>query len=306
MHSWRYCTWYIYTIFAGYFKHIHFLLAIEYGSVTSLAISADHTTIACGHSQGYIVVWDIRKPSHPVRTIDPISPSQVIGALSAPQQQVPRKEGHVKGTSILHIGFVGVKKSDIVSGDDQGMAFYHALYKVLLVNAVDTTRILGRYQNLTLTPEVAARLPTPQPKPKRPSTVFAMQPLPLGQIPHPAENFGLVALLTPYKMIIVGLKPTPQTLYKFLKPKLVDHKLESQVNVESLSGCLAWLPSIKSDAADPMLAFAWGNHLFILRVSQNGRPLKKGAQLEFVKVGEWKSKEAIVSIQWINRQASTR
>lgn len=204
-------------------------------------------------------MWDIRKPSHPVRTIDPISPSQVVGALSAPQQQVPRKEGHVKGTSILHIGFVGVKKSDIVSGDDQGMAFYHALYKVIMVNAVDTTRILGRYQNLTLTPEIQraqtvaanARLklqstPSIQSKPRRPSTVFAMQPLPLGQIPHPAENFGLVALLTPYKMIIVGLKPTPQTLYKFLKPKLhVDQPSQSKVNVESLSGCLAWLPSIK-------------------------------------------------------------
>lgn len=175
-------------------------------------MSADHTTIACGHSQGYIVVWDIRKPSYPIRTIDPISASQVVGALSTPQQQVPRKEGHVKGSSILHIGFVGVKKTDIVSGDDQGMAFYHALYKVIMVNAVDTTRILGRYQNLSLTPEIQraqtlaanARLrlqsPSALPKPRRPSTVFAMQPLPLGQIPHPAENSGLVALLTPYKV----------------------------------------------------------------------------------------------------------
>ena len=81
-----------------------------------------------------------------------------------------------------------------------------------MVNAVDTTRILGRYQNLSLTPEIQraqtlaanARLrlqsPSVLPKSRRPSTVFAMQPLPLGQIPHPAENFGLVALLTPYKV----------------------------------------------------------------------------------------------------------
>ncbi|KAL7316971.1 hypothetical protein PS15m_003385 [Mucor circinelloides] len=332
--------------------------AIELGSVTSLAVSADHTTIACGHSQGYIVVWDIRKPSHPIRTIDPISASQVVGALSAPQQQVPRKEGHVKGSSILHIGFVGVKKTDIVSGDDQGMAFYHALYKVIMVNAVDTTRILGRYQNLSLTPEIQraqtlaanARLrlqsPSVLPKPRRPSTVFAMQPLPLGQIPHPAENFGLVALLTPYKMIIVGLKPSPQTMYKFLKPKVVahpDHAIDaddrSKANIEPLSGCLAWLPSIKLGhngakqvskskdqlaSSDPMLAFAWGNHLFILRVSvssnnqdtkqpqTNGRgprlptpspkANKKGTNLEFIKIGEWKCKEAIVGVQWINRQ----
>lgn len=186
--------------------------AIELGSVTSLAISSDHTTIACGHSQGYIVVWDIRKPAAPIRTINPISVNQVIGTLSNPQQSVNRTEGHVKGTSVLHIGFVGVKKSDIVSANDQGMAFYHSLYKIIVVNGVSTTRILGRYQNLSLIPEiqraqsVAAnarlrlQLPTIIPKPRRPNTVFAMQPLPLGQIPHPTETFGLVALLTPYKV----------------------------------------------------------------------------------------------------------
>ncbi|RCI03453.1 Vacuolar protein sorting-associated protein 8, partial [Rhizopus stolonifer] len=313
--------------------------AIELGSVTSLAVSADHTTIACGHSQGYIVVWDIRKPAYPIRTIDPISVNQVAGAISTPQQQVPRKEGHVKGASILHIGFVSVKKSDIVSGDDQGMAFYHTLYKVIMVNAVDTTRILGRYQNLSLTPEiqraqtVAAnarmRLQSPSvlPKPRRPSTVFAMQPLPLGQIPHPAENFGLVALLTPYK---------------FLKSKTMHSQNNntddrSKANIEPLSGCLAWLPVLKTGhnnaakevskgkeqppTGDPMLAFAWGNHLFILRVCvnhENKQPVtngrvpripttppkvnKKGVTLEFVKVGEWICKDAIVGIQWINRQ----
>lgn len=333
--------------------------AIELGSVTSLAVSADHTTIACGHSQGYIVIWDIRKPAAPTRTINPISVNQVIGTLSNPQQQVRRSEGHVKGTSVLHIGFVGVKKSDIVSADDQGMAFYHSLYKIVMVNAIDTTRILGRYQNLSLIPEiqraqsVAAnarmrmQLPSILPKPRRPSTVFAMQPLAIGQVPHPSENFGLVALLTPYKMIIVGIKPTPQTLYKFLKPKSgtkPDNKpiLEddrSKANIEPLSGCLAWLPVIKMGAkdvpkgtkdqntpSDPMLAFAWGNHLFILRVAvensntstkptANGRskaiasppPItpksgKKGVSLDFVKVGEWKCKDAIVGIQWINRQ----
>ncbi|KAI9250799.1 Golgi CORVET complex core vacuolar protein 8-domain-containing protein [Helicostylum pulchrum] len=323
--------------------------AIELGSVTSLAISSDHTTIACGHSQGYIVVWDIRKPAAPIRTINPISVNQVIGTLSNPQQSVNRTEGHVKGTSVLHIGFVGVKKSDIVSANDQGMAFYHSLYKIIVVNGVSTTRILGRYQNLSLIPEIqraqsvaaSARLrqhlPTIIPKPRRPNTVFAMQPLPLGQIPHATENFGLVALLTPYKMIVVGIKPTPQTLYKFLRPKVSkhpDHKIDSQDDIskpiiEPLSGCLAWLPVIKLGPnkdqnlpSDPMLAFAWGNHLFILRVSVdnnepskvavNGRSRattppppksnKKGVNLEFVKIGEWKCKDAIVGIQWINRQ----
>jgi hypothetical protein len=150
-------------------------------------------------------------------------------------------------------------------------------------------------------------------------------------------------------MIIVGIKPTPQTLYKFLKPKAThsDHKINSdddrsKANIEPLSGCLAWLPVVKlgpnkeaatkgakdqNPPSDPMLAFAWGNHLFILRVSvdnsdgskitatANGRSRvttttppptpkasKKGLTLEFFKVGEWKCRDAIVGIQWINRQ----
>ncbi|KAG1360274.1 hypothetical protein G6F62_000126 [Rhizopus arrhizus] len=286
--------------------------AIELGSVTSIAISSDHTTIACGHSQGYIVIWDIRKPMQPIRTISPIPANQIL-----PQQQVaPRKEGHIQGASILHVGFVGVKKSEIVSADDQGMAFYHMSYKMIMINAVDSTRILGRYQNLSLAPDNIQ-----QSKPRKPSTVFAMQPLPLGQVAHPAENFGLVALLTPYKMIIVGLKPAPQTLYKFLKPKMSKQVVEngSKAHVESLSGSLAWLPVLKSGhnyINDPMLAFAWGNHLFILRVCiesnrsaktnqkarSNTKSAVRGVNLDFVKFGEWKSKEPIVNIKWINRQ----
>ncbi|KAG1468723.1 hypothetical protein G6F56_003671 [Rhizopus delemar] len=136
--------------------------AIEIGSVTSLTISSDHTTIACGHSQGHIVLWDIRKPAQPIRTIDPIPVSQV-----ASQQQIaPRKEGHIQGASILHLGFVGVKKTEIVSADDQGMSFYHMCYKMIMINGVDSTRILGRYQNLSLTPDNGQ-----QPKPRKPSTL---------------------------------------------------------------------------------------------------------------------------------------
>lgn len=192
-----------------------FNIAVEVGAVTALAISSDHTTIASGHIQGSIIVWDISRPATPLRTIDPIFASSLPSSSAAPN----RKEGHLRGTAILHLGFAGVKRSEIVSGDNQGMAFYHVLYKVVMVNATETTRILGRYHNLTLPTSngekdgeaataaaaaLASRMledETPvAPKPKRHSTVFAMQPMPLGQAQHPSENFGLVALLTPYKV----------------------------------------------------------------------------------------------------------
>src|SRR5215204_3096049 len=75
------------------------------------------------------------------------------------------------------------------------MAFYHNLYKVVMVNATETTRILGRYP----VPTPASQTPIAS-KPRRPSTVFGLAPLPLGQSPHGSEGFGLVAMLTPYKV----------------------------------------------------------------------------------------------------------
>jgi hypothetical protein len=61
-------------------------------------------------------------------------------------------------------------------------------------------------------------------------------------------------------MIIVGLKPSCQTKFKFLKPKLMvpmeadphhDH-LKSDMH-ENLSGCLAWLPATKGPAGKKRL-----------------------------------------------------
>lgn len=118
-------------------------------------------------------------------------------------------------------------------------------------------------------------------------------------------------------MVLVGLKPMPQTLFKFPKPKLLKQQVEdgSKAVVERLSGSLAWLPVLKlgdSSKNDPMLAFAWGNHLFIFQVSaesnmtvkarSNTKTTKHAVNLEFIQIGEWKCKEPIVGIQWINRQ----
>lgn len=68
----------------------------------------------------------------------------------------------------------------------------------MLVNATETTRILGSYP--TQTSASQASVPS---KPRRPSTVFGLSPLPLGQTPHGSESFGLVAMLTPYKVFIL-------------------------------------------------------------------------------------------------------
>lgn len=90
-------------------------------------------------------------------------------------------------------------------------------------------------------------------------------------------------------MIIVGLKPTPQTQYKFLKPKPIQFMNTSSTDplevaatnteaqkeqagnkppVESLAGCLAWLPATKSDTAvdkpSPKGKILYLNHYIII------------------------------------------
>ncbi|CAG8499382.1 17627_t:CDS:10, partial [Acaulospora colombiana] len=274
--------------------------AVEHGAVTALAISSDHTQIVSGHAQGYIYIWDIQKSTIPMRSIVPISSNVALGG---------RKEGHIRGSAILHVGFVGVRKNGIVSGDDHGLAFYHNLYKVMMVNATETTRILGRY------PSPAQETAS---KPKRPSTIFGLAPLPLGQLPHGSESFGLVAMLTPYKMIIVSTKPTAMPPYKYLKPK--NAASDSITPSKSTSGCLAWYPADKLQPdpdspiihTDPLLAFSWGNHLIIIKVSVvlptvpevaiKKRRQKREIRLEFTQIGEWKSRNSIVGLQWLSSQ----
>lgn len=113
------------------------------GAVTALALSHDHTCIAAGFSTGCIQIYNLTNPTTPIRSVPPTSLSLVYSG---------RKEGHIRGSRIVSIGFVAGRHTAIVSADVHGLAFYHALGKVLFVEASDVLRILGRY-------------PDPQPPP---------------------------------------------------------------------------------------------------------------------------------------------
>ncbi|KAF9568372.1 Vacuolar protein sorting-associated protein 8 [Mortierella alpina] len=237
--------------------------ALEHGSVCSIAISSDHTYMVAGHSLGSIIVWNISKPNVPSRIIPPISKEVALSG---------RKLGHIRGSAVLNVGFVGIKRAEVVSADDQ----------VMMVNAVETTRLLGKY---------------PAPK-------FA----------RGYDNRGA--------LLIVCVKPQPQTLFKFLRPK----DLQSRDGEPSavVSGNLAWFPATKSlrgSETNPMLAFSWNRHLYIFQVvkasgqiptstathlSPERKPVQeansKNSKLDFVKVGDWICREGIVGIQWVRPQ----
>lgn len=204
-------------------------------------------------------------------------------------------DGHIPDVSIRHLGFLGTRHTALVSADDRGMAFSHLASRGMgaVGRAVKTTRILGRYPSDT----VAG-------KPRKPSTVLAFAPLPLGNVERGTDTLGLTAMLTPYLLVIVSTTPIAQTQHKAARPKDV-------VAHSAMSGCLAWFPAVKLKVSDPKtgsetskakLVYCWSNVLTVLDVDEIESPDRdKPSSLTFKPRSRWKAEEAIVAVQWLSR-----
>ena len=151
-----------------------------------------------------------------------------------------------------------------------------------------------------------------------------MSPLPLGTTAHPTDAYNLIALLTPIKLVVVGLKPTPKTWYR-------RHRTEEERSAKSrYKGVLAWYRSISPPSSapavqtngkgkappvtgtTPMLVYGWGNSLSLLRVSENKfeQEVKnpKNGKVKRVEVGRivfeegktWTVGGDMLALQWLN------
>ena len=246
--------------------------------------------IVGGHSTGNIMVWQLEKPKTPFLHIPPVDRVQVLE---------DNCNGHVNGSVVLHVGFLGTRHTAIVSADDRGMAFSHLASRGLgpLGRSVATTRILGRYQ-----PAKGATA-----KFQKPSSILALAPLPLGNVERATDLLGLTAILTPYLLVIVSTTPIAQTQHKAPRPKeLTPHS--------ALSGCLAWFPAVKlkvanNEATQPVsrtkLVYCWSSILTILEIGEPDYEDVQGKEastfLQFQPRSRWRSPEAIVAVQWLSR-----
>ncbi|KAM7194486.1 Golgi CORVET complex core vacuolar protein 8 domain containing protein [Rhypophila sp. PSN 637] len=265
--------------------------AVESGPITSIAISADHSTVAGGHANGNIFTWDTTRASKPFLTIPHLDPSQLTNRTV---------DGHVPNTAITHLGFLGTRHTALVSADDRGMAFSHLATRGTgaLGRTVKTTRILGRYPDSK--PPVGKTL--------KPSTVLAFASLPLGNVEMATDTMGLTAMLTPYLLVIVSTTPIAQTQHKSARPKEVTAH-------SAMTGCLAWFPAVKLKVADPVtgsqiskvkLVYCWSNVLTVLDVDEIPAEDKdKPPSLRFRARSRWKCEEAIVAVQWLSRSVLT-
>ncbi|KAI6134537.1 Golgi CORVET complex core vacuolar protein 8-domain-containing protein [Pisolithus croceorrhizus] len=276
------------------------------GSVSALALSHDHTYVASGHDSGYVQLFNLKNPHSPVRTIAPASLPLVLSG---------KQEGHLAGSRIIDVAFVAGRHTAIISADDHGLAFYHNLGKILFVEASDTIRILGNYPQSGPREESSLQFRSFRRWRLR-NPVLSMAALPLGTAPHPTDVYQLVAMLTPSKLIVVGMRPTPKTWLKHLREGTPDTTASDRCR-----GTLAWYPSIKasegkkddiSEPTSPVIAYSWGKVVQIMRVSEtkikqvatNSRTGKKReidvGTLVFQNRGKWVGDDTVLALQWLN------
>ena len=267
------------------------ILAVESGAITSVALSADHLIVAGGHANGSIFTWETARAARPFLHIP---------SLESAQMSNRSVDGHVPNVAIRHLGFLGTRHTALVSADDRGMAFSHLATRGMgaVGRSVKTTRILGRYPNDTATLG----------KSRKPSTVLAFAPLPLGNVERGSDTLGLTAMLTPYLLVIVSTTPVAQTQHKAARPKEVAAH-------SAMSGCLAWFPAVKLKVKDPSsgseiskvkLVYCWSNVLTVLDVDETeARDKDKPPSLSFKPRSRWKAEEAIVAVQWLSRSVLT-
>jgi hypothetical protein len=261
--------------------------AVECGAITSIAVSADHSTIAGGHANGTIFTWDTARAARPFLHIPHLDPSQV---------QNRSADGHVLNAAVCHLGFLGTRHTALVSANVHGMAFSHLATRGTgaIGRSVKTTRILGRYPNDVATSG----------KPRKPSTVLAFAPLPLGNVERGTDDLGLTAMLTPYLLVVVSTTPIAQTQHKAARPKEVTAH-------GAMSGCLAWFPAVKLKVKDPRigdsiskvkLVYCWSNVLTVMDIEEvEASDKDKPSNLFFKPRSRWKADEAIVAVQWLSR-----
>jgi len=262
--------------------------AVQSGPVTALTLSADHIVLLTGHSSGDLFTWDLTKSAQP---------HSHTPSLSASTIATPKRDGHIVGTPILHVDFLGLRHGAFVSADDTGMAFVHSLSRKLVVANVVTTRILGRY------PERVASVMRPV-KPHKPSCVLSMGTLPLGSIKFITDEMQLVGILSPYKLVVVSVIPFAQTQLRVLRPK------RASPEGSILAGCLTWYPCVKAGGRSgemrPRLAYSWDRYLAIREVREvkpDKNDDKEGPpRLEFPILNEWFGEETIVAMQWLLQQ----
>ncbi|KAI9329341.1 Golgi CORVET complex core vacuolar protein 8-domain-containing protein [Obelidium mucronatum] len=247
--------------------------AIDFGAVTSIAISMDHSKIVAGYSSGVISVWDFIKKQN-IKTIQPLP--RTSGASGESDTSV-QKRGHFRNSKIIHVSFVG-SKVDVVSADDEGSAFIHSITSMMMLSSISSTQLAGN-----------------QP-------IYAISPLPRSQRTHPTDSARIIAVATPFRLTFIRLRPVPTVFHKILAQK----NLPLEERTGSSCASLAWRPALTvgKTMSVPALAATFNSKLSVYMIvdvaTNQPNTIRKSMDFEVKEVGTWDSDEPIVAIHWIN------
>ncbi|KAJ3373667.1 Vacuolar protein sorting-associated protein 8 [Allomyces arbusculus] len=192
--------------------------------VTAIDVSQSGQFLVVGHANALICIWSLDQGTL-VKKIRPVPPPPARDGLTARVAPKAKHHGHRYGTKICHVKFVGKSNRRFVSADELGVAFYHVLSNQFL-SSTETLRLFGSYDN---------RL-----NQSRLTTIFAV------------ETFDrFVAVITPFKMVILDTQPTIRTVYRRLR---IDTGAP-EIGQAAVSGCIEVLPDARA------LVFSWSSWL---------------------------------------------
>ncbi len=273
--------------------------------MTALALSRDSKFVGVGHAQGHIALYDLAKPSSPARQVTPTTAQAVASG---------RREGHLLGSKIIKLSFLGARHTAIVSADNKGLSFFHSLGKIFGISSDDTLRIFGRY------PDHAAG----EEADDRQTTILDMAPLPLGDEPHISDGYMFTAVAVPNKVVLCGIKPTARTWWR-KKGSGTQHKqhasrqatlenivdgvpeeiAETHAATEAVAfAALAWRPASFDGNNTPTLALAIGREVSLLEIRSISRQVAGKPPREDVKLQEstvYEHDEAVLAIRWLTK-----
>lgn len=245
-----------------------------FGQVTCLSLSADQTAVAAGHSLGDIVVWDLVKKSV-LMHVKPAAESK----SSSVDSDVPSK--HIRGSPIIHVGFVDKRHTAVVASDTLGYVFYHESVRSFDGKSTTSRRILGKRRD----EQNASK-----------AIVLSMAYRSLGPIPQKMDELGLVALITPYMIVVVSTFPQIRTHWRSSRPRHMDLSM-------GLTASLAWYPN--QTRTGSKLAYCWSNVICVVEVDQilqRSSHSDTEIELRFTANKRYICDESVVALQWLNTE----
>ncbi|KAJ1678249.1 hypothetical protein EV182_004456 [Spiromyces aspiralis] len=178
--------------------------------VSSIAMSADNTSLLVGYSDGRLIAWDW-KANSPTVTCEPrdLRDTHRPNTKSSPCC-------HPTGVPITHVAFIGVSKHRFVSGDAMGHAIYHHIIRRVVVTSVKSELLLPLANNshirinsladLSADPLAETAGGDEEEEEDAGSNVsdlpclYALASLPYGTLEHTTDHIGLVAAISGEKV----------------------------------------------------------------------------------------------------------